>query len=502
MLESFWENLKSGSDIRGIATNGESSKTIDLTNATIEKIMFAFATWVARKTELDFSSLTIAIGHDSRTSSPRIKNVCINTLRDLGINIYDCSLASTPAMHGATSSLKCSAALEITASHHPAKYNGLKFFTADGSLKGDDIREILQMAQDMEAPLPSKKGFVRSINIMERYCEKLKNLIINNIKTPDDSLPLAGMKIVVDAGNGVGGFFAKNVLEPLGADTQGSAFLEPDGNFPNHIPNPEDPQALASIIKLTKESEADLGIIFDTDVDRVAIVDKNGELIAQERLIALTALIATRNNHDSIIVTDSVTSDHLRNFLGKHNCTQFRYKRGYSNVISMAKKINAKGGNCPLAIETSGHAAFKENNFSDDGAYLAAKIVAEAAKLTKTGNTLGYLTKDLAAAKELLNARISINDANISEYASKVLNQFKNYANSNRNTELDKENIEGTRIDFTDKHIKGWLIIRQSIHDPELVLHAESDAVGGIKAITKIIRSCLNKFDKLDLSNL
>ena len=502
MLEKSWKNLKSGSDIRGIAINKEDGNKIDLTNSVVEKIMVSFGNWISQKTELGANAITVAIGHDSRLSANRIKNVCINTLRAVGFNVYDCSLASTPAMYTAISALKCSAAIEITASHQPANQNGLKFFTAEGGVSSQDIDDILKGAQNTTEITPNPvPGNIRKINIMEQYCTRIRELISKNINI-DNPKPLDGIKIVVDAGNGVGGFFVENILKPLGADTAGSKFLDPDGNFPNHIPNPENREALESITFLTRESGADLGIIFDTDVDRVAVVAKNGKLIAGEKLIALTSLIALKNNPNSIIVTDSVTSDHLKDFITKNQGTQFRYKRGYNKVISMAKKINQKGGNCPLAIETSGHAAFRENNFIDDGAYLAAKIIIEATHAKSQGLAINELIKDLRESKEKSTIRMEIKHENPTEYADKILSHIKNYAGSSRNMELDSTNIEGVRIDFTEKYRKGWAILRKSLHDPEIVLHAESEAIGGLKGILKAIKSCLGRFDMLDKSQL
>lgn len=503
MLDKFWDHVKSGSDIRGTAMASESTKTPELTNEIFEKIMLAFAQWISEKTGLDYCDITIAIGHDSRLSATRIKNVCINTLRGVGINIYDCSLCSTPAMYMATSVLTCSAAIEITASHHPWDRNGLKFFTAEGGITPGDVEEILLKAQNNQSPPPTQKGNVRAINLMEYYQEKIKKMICDNIQNVDNKQrPLVGTKIVIDAGNGAGGFFAKNILEPLGADTEGSSYLDPDGNFPNHVPNPENTEALESIVRITKNANADLGIIFDTDVDRVAVVDKDGTLISSEKMIALASRIALKDNPDSIIVTDSVTSDHLKEFIGKYNGTQFRYKRGYNNVITMAKKINTKGMNCPLAIESSGHAAFKENKFIDDGAYLAAKIIVEMVNLKSEGKTLKDVLKNLKTAKEQVTIRIPINSEDTDKDSTKILNYLKNHAHSNRDMECDQENIEGVRINVIKKQNKGWFIIRKSVHDPELVLHAEAEVAGGLKNIINSIKSSLKHFHELDISKL
>ncbi len=501
MLDSFWKQIKSGSDIRGVAIDSVKGEKISLTNEVVEKICLAFAKWISKKANLDYPSITVALGHDSRLSASRIKNASINALRSVGVNVYDCSLCSTPAMFMATAVLACTASIEITASHHPANRNGFKFFTAEGGLSGTDVEEILQFAQDKNFPPIGERGNVRSINLMNYYCENLSRLIKEGINSKENyDEPLKKFKIVVDAGNGAGGFFVNNILKPLGADTNGSMFLKPDGNFPNHIPNPENPKVIKCISDAAVKAGADLGIIFDTDVDRVAVVDDRGKAIAKNKLIALSSVIALKNSSSGIIVTDSVTSDHLRTFIEKLGGTQFRYKRGYHNVISMAKKINEKGADCPLAIESSGHAAFKENNFIDDGAYLAAKIIIETVNLRKKNKTLDDLLKDFVDAKEQVSIRIPINKNNAANLSKKILAELKTYAQPNKLFDLDKENIEGVKINFRAKHQNGWLLLRKSIHDPMMVLYTESYVNNGVKSILSLIKPFLKRYPDLDLS--
>lgn len=506
IANSVWEEIKSGSDIRGVASDIVKEEKVTLTNEVIEKIALAFAVWISKKTNLEYSSITISLGHDSRESALRIKNVIINSLRGLGINVYDCSLTSTPAMFMATSVLSCTASIEITASHHPANRNGLKFFTADGGLSEEDISEILEIAQIEKEFSLNKRGSVRSIDLMQHYCEKLKSLIkekINNQKNYER--PLSGLKIVVDAGNGAGGFFVKDILTPLGANTKGSKFLNPDGGFPNHIPNPEEPSAIKSIVDAVKENGADLGIIFDTDVDRVAFVDSTGKEISGNKLIALASKMVLEENPNSIIVTDSVTSDYLKDFIEKFGGTQFRYKRGYHNVITMAKTINAKGENCPLAIETSGHAAFKENKFIDDGAYFACKIIAQLVKLKEKNKNLNEYLKDFVSAKEKTSIKLPIKaeEGNINNVGVKILNSFRNYCSNNKNIILEKDNIEGVRITFKFKHQKGWMLLRKSVHDPVLILYAESYIPNSLRSMFKLINPFFTKQQsELDISDM
>lgn len=494
MLNDFWSKLKSGSDIRGTAIEDENHSNFDLTNDVIEKICIAFAKWLSKKNDLEYKLITIAIGHDSRISANRIKNASINSLRNIGVNVYDCSLMPTPAMMTAISILDCTGAIEITASHHPKNKNGLKFFTINGGLSDNDIEEILEIAQNNEVVANSNTGSIRAVDIMKYYQEKLKNIIIKETGELS-SMPLKGLKIAVDVGNGVGGFFVENVLKPLGADTAGSIFLNPDGNFPNHIPNPENKNAIECIVEATKKAKADVGIIFDTDVDRVAFVDECGKEITKDRFIALASYIALENNKNGVIVTDSVTSDNLKTFIGSIGGNQFRYKRGYHNVIEMAKIINKKGTNCPLAIESSGHAAFKENNFIDDGAFLAAKVVAKLVNLRNQNVKLSDITKNLILPKENVSLRVSVVGEHWEELAEKVLSEFKNYANSEKIFVVDNENIEGVRVSLNSKHHDAWAILRRSIHDPVIVVYAEGYNIGGVKQIRNVLENFFKKYD-------
>ena len=328
---------------------------------------------------------------------------------------------------------------------------------------------------------------------MNYYSEKLIRVIKSGIGRSEnrkDGDILKGFKIVVDAGNGAGGFFVEKVLKVLGADTNGSRYLEPNGHFPNHIPNPEDPQAMQSIVDAVKESDADLGIIFDTDVDRVAFVGKSGREISKNKLIALASTIALKDRKNGVIVTDSMTSDYLKKFIENLGGSHFRYKRGYQNVIGMAKKLGEKGVYCPLAIESSGHAAFKENDFVDDGAFFAAKIIVELVSAKMQGKDVEDLISSLIDAKESASFRIKMD----SELSDKILGDFKNYARSNKLLELDNENIEGVRVNNNSKHQKGWVLLRKSIHDPVLIVYAESYVTGGVKPIVGTVHSFLNRY--------
>ncbi|MBQ2091979.1 MAG: phosphomannomutase/phosphoglucomutase, partial [Clostridia bacterium] len=416
MLNEIFAPLKSGTDIRGTAVNGVPGEYINLSDDTLEAIAYGFAAWLYENVMPNYGELyNVAIGHDSRISADHIKSIIIPPLLDCGINIKDCGLSSTPAMFMTTVDFDCDASIEITASHHPWNKNGLKFFTRRGGLEGSDIEAILTNAQyDVKPDLPEDmpKGECTEANYMNTYAKTLREKICEEVNSDDYARPLRDFKIVVDAGNGVGGFYAEKVLAPLGADIEGSQFLEPDGRFPNHVPNPENKAAMDSISKAVLDNGADLGVIFDTDVDRAACVAASGEEINRNALIALASVIALEGNEGGTIVTDSVTSAGLKKFIeedlgGKHH----RFKRGYKNVINEAKRLNRdECVNSPLAIETSGHAAMRENYFLDDGAYLVTKIIITAAKLRREGRTLESLIENLKQPVEAEEYRVKILD--------------------------------------------------------------------------------------------
>lgn len=484
--------LKSGTDVRGVAVNTE-TETIELTDEVVEKICVSFAKWIKIKENKE--DIKISVGHDSRISAERIKNAAVKAFLTEGLTVYDFELASTPSMFmSIVMDVKVDCALEITASHHPYQRNGLKFFTRNGGLESSELTEILKGAAEVKSN--NLNGELIKYDFMSVYCKHLRNVIISEVNSGNK--PLENLKIVVDAGNGVGGFYANEVLAPLGADVTGSQFLEPDGMFPNHIPNPENKTAIKSACDMVLKSNADLGLIFDTDVDRMGCVSSKGEEINRNRLVALASVIALQNNDGATVVTDSLTSDGLRKFIENHlGGKQLRYKRGYKNVIDKSIELNNNGINSTLAIETSGHAALKENYFLDDGAYLATKIVVLLAKLNKQGKTIDELISTLEEPAESVEIRVPIMLDDFKEYGENVIAKLTEYSENHLGWEVEKENYEGVRINVKG----GWFLLRLSVHDPILPLNIENDYTGVCSEIAHELKEFFSQFDKLDLRN-
>ena len=495
-MENIYKKLKSGSDIRGTAADGVDGELIELTDKAVFDLTIGFCKWLK---ENNYQGEKIAVGHDSRISALRIKNQVVAALGEYGYKIYDCSYASTPAMFMTTVHLDCIASVQITASHHPFNKNGLKFFTKDGGLNGEDIERITVLAcEDYEKN--NNVPDVEAIDYMSIYSEVLRKMICDGLGETEDSKPLSNYKIVVDAGNGVGGFYANDVLAPLGADVSGSQFLDMDGMFPNHAPNPENKDAMKSICQATVNAGADLGIIFDTDVDRAGCVDKNGNEINRNRLVALASIIALENNEGGTIVTDSVTSTGLAEFINNDlGGVHYRFKRGYRNVINEQLRLNSEGVNCPLAMETSGHAAFRDNYYLDDGAYLMTKIIIKMAQMGKENKTLDSLIENLKGPVEEAELRFKIKCEDFKSYGKSVIADLEKYASETAGMRIADDNREGIRIYFDAEDEKGWLLLRLSVHDPIMPLNIESDTVGGVRKIAEKFKAFLMDYDMLDV---
>lgn len=502
LLEEKWASFKSGSDIRGIGVRSAQNEPLYLSDEVVERITCGFVE-LLRKNRTEDLPVSVAVGMDTRISSQRIKKSVISALVKMGVTVYDCDHSSTPAMFMTTVNLNCTGAIEVTASHHPYDKNGLKFFTRLGGLSADEIKEILLYAQENQFIYAEKFGTVEEYDHMKVYAEGLRKMICDGVNATDYSRPLRGFKIVVDAGNGIGGFYATKVLAPLGADIRGSRYLDYDGMFPNHVPNPEDAKAMKSIKEAVVENSARLGVIFDTDVDRAACVDAGGVEINGNRLVALASAIAVENNEGATIVTDSITSDGLNDFIEhKLGARHLSYKRGYRNVIDKQIELNHSAINCPLAIETSGHAAFRENYYLDDGAYLVTKIIIKMVQLEKEGKKISDLLSGLKEAREKLSLRFTVTKSDFRLYGEEIIASLNGYAPSCDGWTVRKDTYEGIRVSVDENNGNGWFVLRMSVHDPVMPLNIESNETGGTLKICETLYKFMEDQSGIDSTPL
>ena len=471
-------DLQNGSDIRGVALALPGGKPINLTEQAVERIATAFVRWLAEQ-KGSKAPLRIGVGHDSRLTADVLTRAALRGLTGQGAVAVDCGLASTPAMYMGTvfPETGFDGAIMLTASHLPKERNGMKFFLPAGGLEKEQITALLDLA---EAPAPDAPapGKVEQADLMGLYSTHLRRAIVQGAGRGER--PLKGLHIVVDAGNGAGGFFVKEVLEPLGCDCT------------NHIPNPEDRTAMAAIREAVVAHKAHLGLIFDTDVDRMSAVLPGGVEVNRDAIIALTAAILAPDHPGATIVTDSVTSDRLTAFLEGLGLVHRRFKRGYKNVINEMIRLNGEGVDCPMAMETSGHGALRENYDLDDGAYLAVKLVTELAR----GGELAQRISALSPAVEETERRIPVSGEDFREKGAQALETFRARAEA-QGISL-APTCEGVRLSLP----QGWMLLRQSLHDPILPLNAEGNAPGDCRKLLDLAAELLVGCPGLDLTVL
>ncbi|KAL8267578.1 hypothetical protein R6Q59_004922 [Mikania micrantha] len=523
------KRLQNGSDVRGVAVEGEPGRKVDLTPPAVEAIAESFGEWVrnglvkGRPVE----DVRVSLGRDPRISGGSLSVAIFSGLSRAGCITYDMGLATTPACFMSTvlSPFSYDASIMMTASHLPYTRNGLKFFTKKGGLTSSEVEEICNQAAFKYANRLTKvstllKTTPTRVDFMSVYAKHLRDIIKQRVNHPQHyDTPLEGFQIIVNAGNGSGGFFTYDVLDKLGADTFGSLNLTPDGMFPNHIPNPEDKVAMSVTRAAVLETSADLGIVFDTDVDRSGVVDKEGNPINGDKLIALMSAIVLKEHPGSTIVTDARTSMALTRFITDRGGQHCLYRVGYRNVIDKGVQLNEDGVDAQLMMETSGHGALKENYFLDDGAYMVVKIIIEMVRMKLEGSNegIGSLIKDLEEPLESVELRMNI----LSEpkyakaQAIEIIETFKTYIEEERlaGWELDACGdcwvSDGCLVDSNDTPAPvdaqmyrakvsddengeyGWLHIRQSIHNPNIAVNMQSSVPGGCLSMARVF---LDKF--------
>lgn len=487
-------HLKSGSDIRGKAFGENAEITKDLA----AHVGNAFVQFVSNKYTIDKDKITIAIGRDSRITGETLAHGIADGIMSAGANAVYFGMCTTPAMYQCLlqDNSNYNASIMVTASHHPYDRNGFKFFLKEGGLNSNDIEVILKYCyQDIS--LPSNNKNIPEYPYIKDYKNSIKDMIQRSL---GHALPLKGLHIIVDAGNGAGGFYA-DLLSELGANISGSQFIEPDGYFPNHIPNPENKEAMDSISSAVIKNNADLGIIFDADCDRAAIVDSNGKEINRNRLIAMISAILLENNKNISVVTDSVTSTGLAKFIEQKGGHHIRFKRGYRNVIDEAIRLNSIGIDAPIAMETSGHCALRENSFIDDGMYLVTKLIIKAMELQKKGKKLGDLIKDLEEPLESAEIRLNINSADFRNVGNSIIESVEKHYEKINGYSIAEDSREGLRVyyDYKDTSRSVWFMLRVSVHDPVMPINIESDIPGGLQFIKSDLMDYLKSFKDLSI---
>lgn len=460
-------------DIRGIAAPLD-NKPADLTEESVRQIGLGTAIYLKEK----YKTKTMAVGCDNRLTSEKLKIAYIKELSKNGIKCTDIGLVTSPMVYWTSCAMEFDAATNITASHNPKEYNGLKIVTKGAhSICGEELQEILKIinTQGFNAS-PNSKPTALALDIWPKYLEDITSRI--RLSLPD--LRNRPLRVVVDCGNGVAGKFAPELLRKLGYEVI-ELYCELDGNFPNHEANPEELHNMRDLIKKVLETKADLGIGFDGDGDRIGIIDEKGHHYSSDFMLLLLARDLLTRLPNSKIVFDIKVSQTIINDLKKHGAIPIMSKTGHSFIEAKMKEIGA-----PLAGEVSGHLFFAENYYGfDDALYAAAKILEV---ISKSNKPLSEFFNDLPKTFTTPEFKASCPDDKKFTIVKNLVKHF---------TKLyDCITIDGVRVNFDEN---SWGAIRASNTSPNLTLRFEAPTAQRLKEIQKIMVEELEKYPKVSL---
>ena len=432
-------------DIRGIVPS-----TVD--EAVAEGLGKAFGTLALRE-----GQKIVAVGRDGRLSGPAISAALIRGLVAVGVDVIDVGVVTTPMLYFAANTL-CESGIQVTGSHNPKDYNGFKMVMAGRAIYGDEIQAIRQMMETESWALQTG-GNIRNINVLKPYRDRIVGGIA--LKRP--------MKIVVDSGNGIAGASAPGIFRALGCEVT-ELFSEVDGNFPNHHPDPSKPENLRDLINALKNSDAEIGLAFDGDGDRLGIVTKEGNNIFPDRQMMLFAQDVLSRVPGGTILYDVKCSQRLAPAIEAAGGKPLMYKTGHSLIKAKMKQIEREGGAAPLGGEMSGHIFFKERWFGfDDGTYAGARLL-EILSASPDGNAVLNALPTSFSTPEL-NVKCAEGEPH------RLVDQLVKLADFKAPAVLNT--IDGLRVDWPD----GFGLIRASNTTPVLVLRFEGQTEAAMHRI-------------------
>ncbi|MFT5174253.1 MAG: phosphomannomutase/phosphoglucomutase [Gammaproteobacteria bacterium] len=403
----------------------------------------------------DRGQQTLCVARDGRASSPELAAALIEGLRASGRDVIDVGEVPTPVLYFSTYYLETRSGVMITGSHNPPDYNGLKIMLGGDTLFGDDIQALKQRI--LREELATGAGNLQSMDISTDY-----------IRRVSEDVPVAlgnAFKVVIDCGNGVAGNFAPKLLRALGHDVV-ELFCEVDGNFPNHHPDPSQPENLQDLITAIRDNDADLGFAFDGDGDRLGVVDSTGRIIWPDAQMMLFSRDVLSRNPGAEIVYDVKCSSRLGKVIAKLGGKPVMYKTGHSYIKNKLKETGA-----PLAGEMSGHIFFKERWYGfDDAMYAAARMLEI---LMGFKQRPAEVFAKLPAGVSTPELKVEMKEGENLQFMA-LLSDIEQFADATVST------IDGIRVDWPNR----WGLVRASNTTPSLVLRFEGDdeqALGQVK---------------------
>jgi phosphomannomutase len=437
-------------DIRGIVPS-------TLNEGVAEALGWAFGTVAMRQGER-----TVAVGRDGRLSGPAMAAALIRGLVAAGVDVIDVGLATTPMLYFAANTL-CSSGIQVTGSHNPKDYNGFKMVLGGRAIYGDDIQALRRMIE-AESHQFAEGGRVRHVNVLKPYTDR----IVGDVKLARP------MKVVVDCGNGVAGASAPALFRALGCEVV-ELFSEVDGNFPNHHPDPSKPENLQDVMRVLRETDAELGLAFDGDGDRLGIVTKEGHNIYPDRQMILFAQDVLSRVPGGHIIFDVKCSQRLAPAIEAAGGVAHIYKTGHSLIKARMKELDS-----PLGGEMSGHIFFKERWYGfDDGSYAGARLLEIVSRSPDANAVLNALPTSYSTPE--LNVACAEGEPHA------VVEQLVALAHFEAPAKIST--IDGVRVDWPD----GFGLIRASNTTPVLVLRFEGHTPEALQRIETAMLALLKQ---------
>lgn len=471
------ENIFRKNDIRGKVPE-------DLNNETVKSIGNAFAQYILKKTHKNPVEIYVSIGYDTRLHSPDLCNGLISGITEAGINVINLGRCPTPlvyfsSFYSVDEYPLPDASIMITGSHNPPDYNGLKLCLGEDCLKSSDIIDLKNLFIKNNPVISQQKGRLINFDIKPKYIDRLSKEFAKSINKP--------IKIVVDSGNGCGGEIAPKILKNIGCEVI-ELYSEPDGNFPNHHPDPTVIDNLKDLIDTVINQKADLGVAYDGDVDRIGVVDNNGNIIPGDMLMLMFAIdiIESKKHNNPTFISEVKCSQVLYDTLNTYNANIIMWKTGHSFIKDKMKEVNAL-----LAGEMSGHIFFADKYYGFDDAIYATTRLVEFISNNKEKNT-GFSISDYLSTFPKMYATPEIRKKCSDNIKFDIINKLKDLLTNIQQTNKDIRDIitiDGLRVVFND----GFGLVRASNTEPILVLRFEASTTENMLKNQKFIESLLEK---------
>jgi phosphomannomutase/phosphoglucomutase len=435
-------------DIRGIV--GRS-----LTSALVREIGRALGS-VGRER----GAATFAVCRDGRLSGPELADALMDGLNAAGADAIDIGMGPTPLAYFAAHHLDCGSCVAVSGSHNPAQYNGLKIVVGGNALYGDDIQHLRQLIE--KGQFHTGKGKRSKADVLDAYVER----IAGDVKLARK------FHVAIDCGNGVAGMLAPRLYRRLGCEVT-ELYCEVDGTFPNHHPDPAQPENLVELIKTLKTGQAELGLAFDGDGDRLGVVTKDGEIIFADRQLMLLAKDVLSRNPGAEIIYDVKSTRLLAPYIERHGGKPLLWKTGHSLIKAKLKETGAL-----LAGEMSGHTFFKERWYGfDDALYGGARLLEVLSKEKDANQAL----KSLPNAPSTPELHWALEEGEPHALVAK-LQASKPFPGAERVVTID-----GVRVEYAD----GFGLARASNTTPNIVIRFEADNAAALERIKRDFRSAL-----------